>query len=461
MILGTVSPFRFFWSKIMPISYENYLSETEILEAFRRKVNDVIEEITKIETYIDTEIESIVKEYTKAEFDKLVDSFNAKIVEIEGKIDGINSDLINLEKKHDTDISRLTARIDTLSSDFDILNTEVEKILEIIQNQTTYINEQLAFNRAYSDKQLSLAKLEWASILGSMYRNVIKWVNRYFKSLASTDIYVYNGYHQRVTLQAWIDSVESRFAPDLGLTAEEFDALGLTAEEFDALGLTAYEFDHYGLQKKIFIDDTPTMMDMYGRESINPVPSAYSALANPIRAGDFDDLEITCTEHFWDIEITAYQHDRWGDYIYRLLSENVSRETLNHTVGFDDVNLYGEAPVTSEFFTISCGIGYDARGQILDDNSVYGFHPVLDVRTNVSSEYTVVRKNTVLEILNKRLSATTNNSIEVDGRAVVDLTLRNNTLSFSNLPVLTETTVENLTVTGEGSTRSKLIKIYE
>lgn len=313
----------FFWSKILPISYDNYLSETEILEALRRKVCEVINglnEIGKEVQDLQKNIEGAVENYyitnvlpklkidlenLQSQIDSLTEDCNEKYDTLEAYVDIMDNHtlamLTALEEKHNADIARLEGMI-------------------------TSFEQEYTFIRAYIDKENDLQNLRFIRLINNMYTTIIKWVRKYFNELSNNTITVISPLTaKRVTLQYALEELLQWQAR--GLTAYQYRRLELTSSEYTALNLTAEEYRLYGISGD-YVEPVTRMYDLNGRYAEQPLSSVYENFGDGITA-DMGGLDITAEQYQQLSNATsAYELDRWGAYILTNQYASVVKDTI-------------------------------------------------------------------------------------------------------------------------------------
>lgn len=315
-----IRPFGFFWSKILPISYDNYLSETEILEMLRQKTDELILKVNDLGTQFEN-IGDIVNNYyisnVLPELEKTLDSIREYIVELEStteeKIENLkiyvdtmdNHILIklsDLEVKHDADIDRLQAEIDLLDNRADFL-------------------------RSYVDKQLGLKMLEVSRMMRALYRNVVTYVRTYFEELANTNIIVASPLTgKKVTLQYALEELLQWQAH--GLTAYQYRMLDISATDYLNLGLTAEEYRLYGISGD-YIQPKNEHFDLSGVRTEEPLSSVYEIFGDGITA-NMGNLDITCEQYrALSEEHSALELDKYGAYILTNQYKSVNKDTIS------------------------------------------------------------------------------------------------------------------------------------
>ena len=96
-MLNSIFPISFGWRKILPVTYENFLSETEVLEYIRCKINECIESYNSLITQLPDEVRNIV--------DDTLDSYKVEIEKsfsnLQNSLSTTNKELLQLSKKVD------------------------------------------------------------------------------------------------------------------------------------------------------------------------------------------------------------------------------------------------------------------------------------------------------------------------------------------------------------------------
>jgi len=360
-----MTPFRFFWGKILPISYDNYLSETEILEALREKVVETIEALNDIKDFIETGLpDEIKKEVTEqikpleSELSSLRKYVDGEISEVYDKIDATTSNINGKINDLDRELREALEEVNTeLTVRIQLLEKQVEQFVADFTNQIAAV-------------RMEISNLDLSTIarINKMYNLVIRWCRKYFNALSGTNIYVTDPTTGRtVLLDTALDNMLQFYLQ--GLTCIQFYSIGLTCEEFYDLGLTAFEFYKYGL----YLIDEPSrnyaFFDNRGVRSTEPISATYSSFGRGITA-DMNASEVTC-EEFYDLDRTSEDWSKIGLFILTGISSVTSSyfiTTISGTLTCDDATgshnlLFDVAPDTHYVgYTIpeQCIVSHDA-----------------------------------------------------------------------------------------------------
>ena len=337
-----VTPFMFFWSKILPISYENYLSETEILEALRQKVNTVITEVEKIESFLSDELDTHILKEVKSQITGLqrqIDNLTDKYTEQGNIIDKIQSETNDIQ----VEIENIDYQIGDLYTKYQVISDEIEALKEAIREQYTTLNSRITFAIEKAEKDLTLKTSEWGYMLTQMYRTIIAYVNKYFKELSNTTIYVTSPISaKRVTLQFALEEMAQVY--NRGLTARQYRLLNLTAFEYREMYLTAEQYRLYGISDSTSEGhpDLQKCYDLFGVRTEEPMSSVYAIFGDGITA-DMGNLDITAEQYRELSDRTSTSElDRWGAYILTnqyasLLKDNIAIVSDESTFLSDDI----------------------------------------------------------------------------------------------------------------------------
>ena len=306
-------PFNFGFYKILPILYDNYLSNTEILNEIISRFNLFINQLNEVEsatnTFVD-EINRLDSDYLKLsnEFAELKKESQSIVSNVEKMLevfksemnDGLEAKLIAFYNDIDYKVSNISQKVNTLEFLFDKLNSEVErKMLELSQKVDS------------SEKRL-------ISIVTNNYYTMRDYVNKKIASI-KWDIIVTNPITQKEEpLQRVLDYMSSFFGK--GLTCQEYRELNLTCEQYRMLDLTCYEYRIYGIHKKQlsklydFMDRRRTL-DLFGKRRLEALSSAYQAFGYGVSA-DMNGWDISCEQYNeFSKKYTVQQMDMYGKFI--------------------------------------------------------------------------------------------------------------------------------------------------
>lgn len=349
-----IPPIRFFWSKILPISYDNYLSETEILEFMRHRLDQVIIEINKIEQYINDQLEDDIKGVADAEIKEyhentllpLLQELKKELLEEDGKLREM---LTELQDAMEACCLRMDKRIDELDKKVEQygqvvanLQKDIEDILTKVAAMVKDLQNQVDFNKSWMEKSLKLAESKWLRMLNNQYTVIKEWCRDYFDHLATESLYVVNPVTGKWELLNEVLQSMFEFTTG-GLTAYEFRMLGLTCQQFRDLGLTAYEFRVYGIHG---VYGTATQAgakyyDLYGRISDQPLSSVWGVFGHGFDA-DMDKWDITAEQYrALSDKITEYNLNKWGRYYLSNHGKAVLKDTVHLTADTITVTEFG------------------------------------------------------------------------------------------------------------------------
>ena len=140
MLINTINPICFGWRKILPVTYENFLSETEILEYIREKINECIQNYNTLIAELPVNIQKITDERIKV----YVNELNSKIDELSKSLDNTNIQILELSRRIDNNEEKTENELKALNEKILLLHNDV---LSQFKSFTAEINEKLAVIR--------------------------------------------------------------------------------------------------------------------------------------------------------------------------------------------------------------------------------------------------------------------------------------------------------------------------
>lgn len=421
-----INRFSFYWSKILPISYDNYLSETEILEALRRKISELIESVNNLGTDFEN-ISTIIDEYY---IKNVLPKLQSDLTDLESKI-------ISLSENTDTKIETLKLYIDTMDNhilqQLTRLEEKHEKDVESLQEQIESINSRYDFLKDYIDKQDGLILLQVSRLMRGLYKNIVSYVRTYFSDLSNKTIDVISPLTaKRVTLQYALEELIQW--QSTGLTAYEYRMLDLTATEYSALNLTAEEYRLYGIHGE-YVHPVTKMYDLWGELVEQPLSSVYSIFGDGITA-DMGGLDITCDQYKQlSNQCGASELDRYGAYILTGQYKSVFKDMVK---------------VVSDVVTLQNGVHdltVEVKPQDYDESIVSYVSLFTDasadkMQSNLIFDYTI--NNNAIGTLSYVIRGVTFN--QVTKQLFVDVTVYHNLLDNGS-SVAVDMYVEGITTT--------------
>ena len=123
MLINTISPICFGWRKILPITYENFLSETEILEYIRQKINECVANYNTLIEELPDDIQKITDERIKV----YVKELNSKIDELSNSLDNVNIQILELSRRIDNNEEKTENELKALNEKIILLHDNVIK----------------------------------------------------------------------------------------------------------------------------------------------------------------------------------------------------------------------------------------------------------------------------------------------------------------------------------------------
>lgn len=308
MLINTISPICFGWRKILPITYENFLSETEILEYIRQKINECVVNYNTLIEELPADIQKITDERIKV----YVNELNSKIDELSKSLDNTNIQILELsrridsnEQKTENELKALNEKIlllhDDVISQFKSFSIEINEQLAVIRNDL--IGVELSLNEKMRINYNALVRL--MTIKDNILRKeLLKKIDN-----IAWDIQVVNPVTNKVdSLQSVLNYIVSYFGD--GLTCEEYRELELTCVEYRLLGVSCYDYRIYGIHNKTKVIK---FRDMNGIENTYPFSSVFTSCGNPPPLDNFS-LTVDELNRFLD-KYSINEIDMTGHYI--------------------------------------------------------------------------------------------------------------------------------------------------
>ena len=282
----------FFWSKILPISYDNYLSETEILEAIRRKVDTLIDgvntlgaEVEDFDQKLSEEVEEQVKSKVENEVAKYMDDFEDRLSNLRNELKRAEAELSKKQDILEKDINdfkaenavELSVINDTLEAHMRRIDSLAEELSELEKNLGALLQEYIVKFRR-----------EIIAVMENNTAYILRTVRKYLSELTADNIMVNNPIYPDKTMSL---QEALYFLPEwmYGLTAGEYRALGLTTEEYAKLKLTCFEYRFFRRWEK-----TKTILErlkgkrdralysVLGRSDRQPVDGAFETFGQSV-----------------------------------------------------------------------------------------------------------------------------------------------------------------------------------
>lgn len=277
-LAGEVKPLRFCCSKVLPLVYDDWLTEYEGLCKVSYKLNEVIELVNSFQDdfkdYTDQQVDALRQEITQ-KLNKAVTELNQTMQALETKV---NQQLADNEAK----MKALEDYVNGAISDNQIwISTKIAGLEQKITEQINYLKQ-------YVDAQDNLLK----GYIDDEIQKVIDMIPEI------TSVMVVNPITGKLEpIQDALDYLTWVFRY-YAYTALGYDNEQFTAEYFDNAGLSAWEYDVYGC--KILHAD----MRFHMRSPITGEIVCYKDVinwliaqhrANGLTASEYDALELTAT----------------------------------------------------------------------------------------------------------------------------------------------------------------------
>lgn len=342
----------FGWRKVLPISYENFLSETEILEYIRQKINECIQNYNTLIAKLPTDIQQIVDARIKV----YVNELNSKIDELSSSLDETNIQILELSRRIDNNEEKTENELKALNEKILFLHNDV---LSQFKSFTTEINEQLAVIRNdLRGVEISLTekmRVNYNSLIRLMITKdkiVVAELTEKIDKIAF-NIQVVNPVTSRIdSLQNVLNYIVSYFSN--GLTCKEYRELELTCIQYRLLGISCYDYRIYGILDRT---DVLKIRDMNGVENAYPFSSVFTSCGNPPPLDNFN-LSVDELNRFLD-KYTINEIDMMGQYIL----SNHFNSYLEHSIKLISDSFSVESDGTSvQMFKIPLHLQTDIEG---------------------------------------------------------------------------------------------------
>lgn len=383
-MINSITPICFGWRKVLPISYENFLSETEILEYIREKINECIQNYNTLIAELPADIQQIVDARIKV----YVNELNSKIDELSSSLDETNIQILELSRRIDNNEEKIENELKAVNEKILLLYNDVLSQFKLF---TTEINEQLAVIRNdLRGVEVSLTekmRVNYNSLVRLMTikdKIVVAELTKKIDSIAF-NIQVVNPVTNRIdSLQNVLNYIVSYFGD--GLTCEEYRALELTCVQYRLLGITCYDYRIYGIHDRT---NTLKIRDMNGVENAYPFSSVFTSCGNPPPLDNFD-LSVDELNRFLD-KYNINEIDMTGKYILsnhfnsylehslKLVSDSFTVESDGTSVQMIKIPLHLQTDieditatnVLSEKMLSTCVCAYPSVDWVTDDCTRY------------------------------------------------------------------------------------------
>lgn len=383
-MINSITPICFGWRKVLPITYENFLSETEILEYIREKINECIQNYNTLIAELPADIQQIVDARIKV----YVNELNSKIDELSTSLDETNIHILELSRRIDTNEEKTENELKALNEKILLLHNDV---LSQFKSFTTEINEKMAVIRNdLMSVEVSLTekmRVDYNSLVRLMTikdKIVVAELTKKIDSIAF-NIQVVNPVTNRIdSLQNVLNYIVSYFGD--GLTCEEYRALELTCVQYRLLGITCYDYRIYDIHDRTGV---LKIRDMNGVENAYPFSSVFTSCGNPPPLNNFN-LSVDELNRFLD-KYTINEIDMTGQYILsnhfnsylehslKLVSDSITVESDGTSVQMVKIPLHLQIDieditatnVLSEKMLSTCVCAYPSIDWVTDDCTRY------------------------------------------------------------------------------------------
>lgn len=383
-MINVVSPICFGWRKVLPVTYENFLSETEILEYIREKINECIQNYNTLIAELPADIQQIVDARIKV----YVNELNSKIDELSASLDETNIHILELSRRIDTNEEKTENELKALNEKILLLHNDV---LSQFKSFTTEINEKMTVIRNdLISVEVSLTekmRVNYNSLVQLMIikdKIVVAELAEKIDNIAF-NIQVVNPITNRIdSLQNVLNYIASYFGD--GLTCKEYRELELTCIQYRLLGISCYDYRIYGIHDRT---DVLTIRDMNGVENAYPFSSVFTSCGNPPPLNNFN-LSVDELNRFLD-KYTINEIDMTGQYILsnhfnsylehslKLVSDSITVESDGTSVQIVKIPLHLQIDieditatnVLSEKMLSTCVCAYPSIDWVTDDCTRY------------------------------------------------------------------------------------------
>lgn len=383
-MINSITPICFGWRKVLPITYENFLSETEILEYIREKINECIQNYNTLIAELPADIQQIVDARIKV----YVNELNSKIDELSTSLDETNIHILELSRRIDTNEEKTENELKALNEKILLLHNDV---LSQFKSFTTEINEKMAVIRNdLISVEVSLSekmRVDYNSLVRLMIikdKIVVAELTKKIDNIAF-NIQVVNPITNRIdSLQNVLNYIVSYFGD--GLTCKEYRELELTCIQYRLLGISCYDYRIYGIHDRT---DVLKIRDMNGVENDYPFSSVFTSCGNPPPLNNFN-LSVDELNRFLD-KYTINEIDMTGQYILsnhfnsylehslKLVSDSITVESDGTSVQMVKIPLHLQIDieditatnVLSEKMLSTCVCAYPSVDWVTDDCTRY------------------------------------------------------------------------------------------
>lgn len=323
-----LAPFHWYWSKILPISYNDYISHTEILNAVCDYLNRLNKEVVKIQGFLETEIPDYIKneiEKSLSDIDNKIKELSDLVVQLEGEI---KLALSEIEGKLAEEIDLLDKKFSNmLESQMKIIDNLISALDLKIENLTKNheIDIALIFSKM-EQRDLSLRHL-----IASYYTSMVNFVKKHFDRISKDTIKVTSPISgKEVTLQNALWDVVAMFAKTP--TMAQFESYNLTMEQFEHFYMSVRDYWLCGrpiIEKwlKSRVEKLPKHMDIYGNYRRNTVHTAYD-LTDGTPPPDLYGMSVQQFDAVSN-RVGGYEVDRRGRYWLANIGSSVYRDVIH------------------------------------------------------------------------------------------------------------------------------------
>lgn len=383
-MLNSIFPINFGWRKILPVTYENFLSETEVLEYIRCKINECIESYNSLITQLPDEVRNIVDDTLTSYKVEIEKSFS----NLQNSLSTTNKELLQLSKKVDDNEVRTKEEIKLLQEtmlnlysstleDINIFKADINRKLSLIYNDLNALD--LRTDIKLKEKSTALIKLMTAK------DNALrKDINKKIENIAF-DIKVINPSTGELdNLQNVLDYLANLFSK--ALTCEQYRKLYLTCKEYRELNITCYDYRMYGISNRYSHNQ---IRDMYGVENEYPFSSVFTSTGSAPPLNNFG-LTVDEINKFLE-KYTINEIDMQGQYILsnhynsylahsiKLVSDSFTMESDGTSVQMfkiplrltDDIESVRSVNLLNENMIASCVCTYPSIDWVTDNCTKY------------------------------------------------------------------------------------------
>lgn len=365
-----LSNIPFHWHNILPISYENFLSQTEVLECVKDKINSIIFELNTFENDFNNNVKKISNSVIKKYFNEIENDFKEvlkSVSELQKEVEASAKSLNDFSTYTSKKINTLENTDEKIYSQIDKINSTINDIFSFVDSLEKKLDNEALNTSTRFTKVYNYIDLKNRVLLSSFMIKLKKMYDDFKKIVIDipNHIEVLNPINNRVEpIEKVLNDI---FYWQYGLSAEEFRRLGLTCEEFTRLNLTSLEFRLYGISlvKK---EKMISFFDLHGNVTENPTSSVFDLLGFNEKV---DSFELSNEEiNAFMAERNTFEMDKYSLLIFS--NHFNAKRDRNVAVISDSFTLESNGEAT-QIFSIPLHIPIDYGELPIDDLKRFGF----------------------------------------------------------------------------------------